>query len=151
MINLFKNEDLYWKRFQDGDDFDYPIDYSAALLNANQDGHVNILYRWEPDCYCHFHRHTAEVSSVVLEGELHVIDIDLASGEEIGTRISHAGDYAHKEPGDVHMEKGGSNGALVLFNLYAPQGVLAESLNKNGNVIGQATLDQLLRGSLEKS
>ena len=76
MINLFKNKDLSWKRFQGGNDFDYPIDYSAALLNANQDGHVDILYRWEPDCYCHFHRHTAEVSSVVLEGELHVIDIN---------------------------------------------------------------------------
>ena len=96
MINLFQNKDLRWKRFQGGNDFDYPIDYSAALLNANQDGHVDILYRWEPDCYCHFHRHTAEVSSTVLEGELHVIDIDLTSGEEIGTKIRHAGDYAHK-------------------------------------------------------
>ena len=37
MINLFKNKDLRWKRFQGGNDFDYPIDYSAALLNANQD------------------------------------------------------------------------------------------------------------------
>ena len=145
MINLFKNEDLHWKRYQGGDDFDYPIDYSAALLNANQDGHVDILYRWEPDCYCHFHRHTAEVSSVVLEGELHVIDIDLASGEETVTKIRSAGDYAHKEPGDVHMEKGGSNGALVLFNLYAPDGLLAESLDKDGAVIGQATLDRLIK------
>ena len=92
MINLFKNKDLRWKRFQGGNDFDYPIDYSAALLNANQDGHVDILYRWEPDCYCHFHRHTAEVSSVVLEGELHVIDIDLASGEKTVTKIRSAGD-----------------------------------------------------------
>jgi hypothetical protein len=33
----------------------------------------------------------------------------------------------------------------VLFNLYAPQGVLAESLNKDGAVIGKATLDQLLK------
>ena len=74
-------------------------------MNANQDGHVDILYRWEPDCYCHFHRHTAEVSSVVLEGELHVIDIDLASGEKTVTKIRSAGDYAHKEPGDVHMGK----------------------------------------------
>ena len=74
--------------------FDYPINYSAALLNANEDGHVDILYRWEPNCYCHFHRHTAEVSSTVLEGELHVIDIDLVSGEEIGTKIRKAGDYA---------------------------------------------------------
>ena len=146
MINLFKNEDLHWKRFQGGDDFDYPIDYSAALLNANQDGHVDILYRWEPDCYCHFHRHTAEVSSIVLEGELHVIDIDLASGEEIGTKIRHAGDYAHKEPGDVHMEKAVALMALlVLFNLYAPEGILAESLNQDGSVIGQASLEQLLK------
>ena len=145
MINLFNNKDLNWKRFKGGDDFDYPIDYSAALLNANEDGHVDILYRWEPDCYCHFHRHTAEVSSTVLEGELHVIDIDLASGEEIATKIRHAGDYVHKEPGDVHMERAGSKGALVLFNLYAPDGILAESLDKDGNVIGQATMDQLLK------
>ena len=146
MINLFKNKDLRWKRFQGGDDFDYPIDYSAALLNANQDGHVDILYRWEPDCYCHFHRHTAEVSSTVLEGELHVIDIDLASGEEIGTKIRQAGDYAHKEPGDVHMEKAVAlMELLVLFNLYAPEGILAESLNQDGSVIGQASLEQLLK------
>jgi quercetin dioxygenase-like cupin family protein len=145
MINLFNNKDLNWKRFQGGNDFDYPIDYSAALLNANEDGHVDILYRWEPDCYCHFHRHTAEVSSTVLEGELHVIDIDLASGEEIATKIRHAGDYVHKEPGDVRMERAGSKGALVLFNLYAPDGILAESLDRDGNVIGQATMEQLLK------
>ena len=145
MINLYNNENLKWKRFQEGDDFDYQIDYSAALLNVNDDGHVDILYKWEPDCYCHFHRHTAEVSSTVLEGELHVIDIDLASGEEIGIKIRTAGDYAHKEPGDVHMEKAGSNGALVLFNLYAPHGVLAESLSMDGTVIGKATIDQILK------
>ena len=145
MINLFNNKDLNWKRFQGGNDFDYPIDYSAALLNANEDGHVDILYRWEPDCYCHFHRHTAEVSSTVLEGELHAIDIDLASGEEIATKIRHAGDYVHKEPGDMHMERAGSKGALVLFNLYAPDGILAESLDMDGNVIGQATMEQLLK------
>ena len=145
MINLFENENLNWKRFQGGEEFDYPIDYSSALLNANKDGHVDILYRWEPDCYCHFHRHTAEVSSTVLEGELHVIDIDLASGEEIATKIRHAGDYVHKEPGDVHMERAGSKGALVLFNLYAPDGILAESLDMDGNVIGQATMEQLLK------
>ena len=76
---------------------------------------------------------------------MHVIDIDLASGEEIGTKIRTAGDYAHKEPGDIHMEKAGSNGALVLFNLYAPHGVLAESLSIDGTVIGKATIDQLLK------
>ena len=145
MINLFKNENLNWKRFHGGEEFDYPIDYSSALLNANKDGHVDILYRWEPHCYCHFHRHTAEVSSLILDGELHVIDIDLDSGKEIGSRVRSKGDYAHKEPGDIHMEKGGPNGALVLFNLYAPDGLLAESLNMDGTIFKKATVDQLLK------
>ena len=145
MINLFENENLNWKRFQGGEEFDYPIDYSSALLNANIDGHVDILYRWEPNCYCHFHRHTAEVSSLILDGELHVIDIDLDSRKEIGSRVRSKGDYAHKEPGDIHMEKGGPNGALVLFNLYAPDGLLAESLNMDGTIFKKATLDQLLK------
>ena len=150
MINLFENENLNWKRFQGGEEFDYPIDYASALLNANIDGHVDILYRWEPNCYCHFHRHTAEVSSLILDGELHVIDIDLDSRKEIGSRVRSKGDYAHKEPGDIHMEKGGPNGALVLFNLYAPDGLLAESLNMDGSIIRKATVDQLLKkiGSL---
>ena len=116
MINLFKNEDLNWKRFQGGDDFDYPIDYSAALLNANKDGHVDILYRWEPHCYCHFHRHTAEVSSLILDGELHVIDIDLDSGKEIGSRVRSKGDYAHKEIiGSNIIEANGGRVVLLPF------------------------------------
>jgi quercetin dioxygenase-like cupin family protein len=147
MINLYKNENLKWKRFQGGDNFDYPIDYSAALLNANKDGHVDILYKWEPNSYCHFHRHTAEVSSTVLSGDLYVIDIDLASGKETGSKIRHAGDYAHKKPGDVHMEKAGPEGALVLFNLFAPDGLLAESMNKDGSVIGRATVDQFFKSA----
>ena len=43
------------------------------------------------------------------------------------------------------MEKGGSNGALVLFNLYAPHGVLAESLNMDGTIIKKAIVDQFIK------
>lgn len=145
-MNLFEDQDLRWKHFTGGDHFDYPIDYWAALLRANEDGHVDLLYRWEPNAYCHFHRHTAATSSVVLAGELQVIDIDLHSGKETNTRVRQVGDYAHKLPGDVHMERGGPDGAVVLFNLFAPDGLLAESLAKDGTVIGTSTLDQILKG-----
>ncbi len=145
MINLLQNSDLRWKRFTGGPEFDYPIDYWAALLNAREDGHVDLLYRWEPNAYCHFHRHTAETTSTVLAGELHVIDVDARTGEETGRRIRTAGDYAHKEPGDVHMEMGGPEGALVLFNLYAPDGVLAESLARDGSVLSVSTMDRILK------
>ena len=145
-MNLLENQDLRWKHFTGSDSFDYPIDYSAALLRANQDGHVDLLYRWAPNSYCHFHRHTAQTTSTVLEGELHVIDVDPETGKELGTRIRKAGDFASKEPGDVHMERGGPEGALVIFNLYSPTGLLAESLSTDGSVIGQSTLEQILRG-----
>ena len=145
-MDLFDNSRLRWKHFTGSKEFDYPIDYWAALLGARADGHVDLLYRWEPNAYCHFHRHTADTTSTVLAGELHITDIDLDTGEEIGHRIRGPGDYAHKAPGDVHMEQGGPEGALVLFNLYAPEGLLAETLARDGTVIGRSTLDQILKG-----
>ena len=86
-MNLLNNKSLKWKRYTEGEDFDYPIDYSDAILDAREDGRLEILVKWEPNCYCHFHRHTAEISSLVLEGELHVTDIDIETGKELGKRV----------------------------------------------------------------
>ena len=146
-MNLLNNENLQWRRYTEGDAFDYPIDYSDAVLDVREDGRLEILVKWEPNCYCHFHRHTAETSSLVLEGELLVTDIDIETGKEIGQRVRVAGDFAHKQPGDVHMEQGGANGALVLFNIYAPSedGKLAESLNKDGSLISTSTIEKIIR------
>ena len=45
------------------------------------------------------------------------------------------------------MEQGGANGALVLFNIYAPseEGKLVESLKKDGSVISSSTIEKILR------
>jgi hypothetical protein len=86
-MNLFDNKNLKWRRFVGDDSFDYPIDYEAALLNIRDDGHVDLLYRWAPNSYCHFHRHTAETTSVVLDGELHVVNIDPNTGAESAKRV----------------------------------------------------------------
>lgn len=146
-MNLLNNENLKWRRYTEGDAFDYPIDYSDAVLDVREDGRLEILVKWEPNCYCHFHRHTAETSSLVLEGELLVTDIDIETGKEIGQRVRGAGDFVHKQPGDVHMEQGGANGALVLFNIYAPseEGKLVESLEEDGSVISTSTIEKILR------
>lgn len=146
-MNLLNNENLKWRRYTEGDAFDYPIDYSDTVLDVREDGRLEILVKWEPNCYCHFHRHTAETSSLVLEGELLVTDIDIETGKEIGQRVRVAGDFVHKQPGDVHMEQGGANGALVLFNIYAPSedGKLAESLNKDGSLISTSTIEKIIR------
>ncbi len=144
-MNLFQDENFRWKRYEDKAQFGYPIDYAGTILNAQEDGHVDVLYRWAPNSACHLHRHTAELSSLVLEGELHVVDIDPETGEETGRLVKQTGYYAHKPAGDVHIEVGGPEGALVLFNLYAPDGRLTENLSRKGEVMSVSTVDQILQ------
>ena len=149
-MNLFDDENLKWRRFRGDESFDYPIDYEAALLSIRDDGHVDLLYSWAPNSYCHFHRHTAATTSTVLAGELHVDTFDPSTGKVVQTKIRRAGDYAHKEPGDVHMERGGPEGALVLFNLLAMDNSLAESLAKDGTIIGESKFDDILNRRRQK-
>ena len=145
--NLFKEEEFSWKHYQGGDSFDYHIDYSDAVLDAKEDGRLEILVKWEPNSYCHLHKHTAETSSVVLKGELHVSDFDTKTGKETNKRIRKVGDFVHKESGDTHMEKGGPEGALVLFMIYdsSGQGNLAESITKSGEVLSSSNIKNILK------
>ena len=146
-MNLLNNQDLKWKHYKDDKNFDFPIDYSDAVLDAREYGRLEILVKWAPNSFCHFHRHTAETSSVVIQGELHVSDIDLESGKKTSSRVRKVGDFVHKEPGDIHMEQGGPEGALVLFNIYAPEGdgSLAESLAQDGKVLSVSTMKKILQ------
>ena len=123
----------------------YPIDFYSALLSVRPEGHIELLYWWEPNSYCHFHRHTANTTSLVLKGELHVIDVDPKTGKKLGINIRSVGDFASKEPGDVHMERGGPEGALVFFSLFTADGSLAETLSQDGRVLSTSTIDPILQ------
>ena len=144
-MNLFENDNLRWKHFTGSDRFDYPIDFYSALLSVRPEGHIELLYWWEPNSYCHFHRHTANTTSLVLKGELHVIDVDLKTGKELGIKIRPVGDFASKEPGDVHMERGGPEGALVFFSLFTEDGSLAETLSQDGRGLSTSSIDPILQ------
>lgn len=148
-MNLFDDKDLNWIHFTDDDRFDYPIDYEGAVLSVKEDGHIDLLYRWAPNSYCHFHRHVCATTSTVLAGELHVVDVN-ADGSAGEKRVRSTGDFAAKEPGDVHMEHGGPNGALVLFNLYAPDGKLADFLGPDGETLTTITLEDMTTGRVAK-
>ena len=75
-MNLRETDQLRWKHFSMPAQFDHPISLWSALLDGRADGHVDLLYRWDPNSACPLHRHTCAVSSLVLEGELTVVDID---------------------------------------------------------------------------
>ena len=147
-MKLFDINSLDWIHFTGGDSFDYPIDYWGAVLSTRADGHIDILFRWEPNAYCHFHRHLVDTTTTVLQGEHHVIEME--HGKEIEHKVRLAGDYAHKPAGDVHMEYAGPAGSLLLFNLYAPDGRLFELLDKDENVIAPVSTEDIVRQSLAR-
>lgn len=145
--NLLDDTSLVWTHYSEDDDFPYPVSYWGTILDIDDAGHLSLLYRWDPHSYCHFHRHLCMTTSVVLAGELHVCTFeDGVAGEP---RVRRLGDYAKKPPGDVHMEQGGPEGALVLFELYAPDGQLTQQLDAQGNIQRTLTTDHL-RHALSK-
>jgi len=145
-MQLIDNDTLEWMHLVGDETFDYPIDYWAAVLNARADGHIDMLFKWEPNSYCHFHRHLVETTTTVLQGEHHLVD--MVKGVEGEHRVRTAGDYSHKPADEVHMEYAGPQGSLLLFNMYAPDGRLFEILDKDENVLQLATIEDFASGRL---
>lgn len=143
-LNLLNHNELTWRTYSDLTDKTHPISYADAVLSVSDDGRLQIVVKWEPNCFCHFHRHTAETSSVVLAGELTVIDIDPSTGEEIQRNVRATGDFSHKPAGDVHREQAGPDGALVLFTIYAPNDDVAQALDENFGVFKTTTISQIM-------
>ena len=142
----FPTHDITWHRLLGDDSFDYPIDYWLAVLGGDvAAGRLDFLIKWEANAYCHFHRHLGSTTTLVLEGELHVVDID---GGQHTHKVRPVGDFARKDSGDLHMEYGGAEGAVLLFSMQADDGRLFDILDKDMNVLGVVTVENLLKGQL---
>jgi hypothetical protein len=138
----FDTSHIDWTHIQGGPDDGYPIDYSMAVLGYQEDnGTLDLLVRFAPNSHCHFHKHIAATTTLVLEGEHHVIEIT-DSGEQIH-KVRPAGTYAHSPGGEAHMERGGPEGALVFFAMQEPTGHLFDLLDVDGNLIGNTTISEL--------
>ena len=143
-MDLLNDPDLHWTHFEGSRNFDYPIDYWGAILDVRDEGRqLDLLYRWAPDSYCHFHRHLSPITSVVLAGELYVTDFD-PDGQTRGTRVRGVGDYSHTSEPDIHMERGGPDGAVVLFNLFAPDGDLTHVLSRDLDILRTTTTAEVV-------
>ena len=70
--------------------------------------------------------------------------VTFENGEEVSTVTRQTGSYSQMPEGDVHMERGGPEGATVLFNLFAPHGQLTELLDEAGNTIKTLTIESVL-------
>lgn len=136
---------LEWIHFDGGPEFDYPIDYDLAVLGAQPEiGRIDLVVRWAPNAYCHFHRHNAATTTLVIEGEQHVYETAL-DGSPIH-KVRQAGTYARSPGGDVHMERGGAEGALVFFAMHSPTGQVFDLLDADRNVLLATTVEEMAKG-----
>ena len=111
----FDLDDLDWTHMEGGPEFDYLVNFDLAVLGAQPENNtLDLLVRFAPHSHCHFHRHVAATRTLVLQGEHHVFDIE-PNGETVH-KIKPAGTYSQSPGGEVHMERGGPEGAIVLFN-----------------------------------
>ena len=141
-VDLLNNEKLSWKDYGPEDRFNCPIGYGGALLGHDGQGHIDLVYRWEPQKYCHFHRHLCDIRSTVLQGSLEVISFK--HGVEVSRVTRQAGSYSHMPEGDVHVERGDADGVTVLFNLYSPDGRSTQMLDEQGNTLKTLPIETAL-------
>lgn len=140
------SDELEWTRITGTPRFDYPIDYWVAVLHVDPEGgRIDFLSRWEPNSYCHYHRHLGETSLLVLEGEHHVVE---THDHETVHKTRNPGFFATNPSGDLHMEYGGPEGTLVYFSCKAVDGKLFDVVAKDGTVLTSATVDDFTSGGI---
>ncbi len=147
-VSGYKTDAIEWQRIVGTPRFDYPIDYWVAVLGVQPEtGQIDFLSKWEPNAYCHYHRHLGPTTVLVLEGEHHVIE---KTATETVHKVRTPGFFARNPGGDVHMEFGGPQGAVVFFSVQAVEGgKLFEVMDKDGKVLVTATIDDFLSGKLK--
>ena len=143
-LSGFKTDDINWHHLLGGPNFDFPIDYWIAVLGGDiAAGRVDFLVKWEPESYCHYHRHIGATTTLVLEGEHHVVE---TSATETVHKVRQAGHFARNNGGDLHMEYGGAQGTVVLFSMQSDDGRLFDVHDKDLNVLTTTTVEDLMLG-----
>ncbi|MBL6750521.1 MAG: hypothetical protein ISP90_08355 [Nevskia sp.] len=146
-VSGYKTDAIEWMRIVGTPRFEYPIDYWVAVLGVQPEaGRIDFLSKWEPNSYCHYHRHLGPTTLLVLEGEHHVVE---TTATETIHKIRKPGHFARNPGGDVHMEYGGAEGAVVFFSVQAVDGKLFDVLAADGKVIVTATIDDFVSGKLK--
>ncbi len=143
---VFGAQKLEWLHLTGTPRFEYPIDYSVAVLRVDAEaGRIDFVSRWAPDAYCHYHRHLGDTSILVLEGEHHVVE---THDYETVHKTRQPGFFATNPGGDLHMEYGGAEGSLVYFSCQAVDGRVFDVVADDGRVLRTATIDDFRSGRL---
>ncbi len=141
----YRTANLQWKRLLGTPKFDYPIDYAIAVLGIDEtEQRVDFLTSWEPGAYCHYHQHLGPTSSVVIAGELHVVETE----ENLHIhKTRKPGHSTGNDGGDMHMEYAGPEGAVAFFSMKPrADGKMFDVLANNRRVLRTVTFEEFAAG-----
>ena len=140
----FDTSRIQWTHVVDPD-AGYPCDYEMAILGADPTtGRLDLIVKRPPNSYCHFHRHVADTTILVIEGEQHLVEIH-DDGSEGAHKVRPAGTYAHSKAGEAHMESGGPEGAVIFFSIHTTDGRVFETLDREMNVLSASPLEEMAK------
>ena len=122
----FDTKEVDWKDFITAGCYYKLLDVNVAAQTAD------MLVKFEPGARCMYHRHVAPATSLVLEGELHIID-QTSTGEALRT-VKPAGTYTSGVEDDVHVEGGGENGVIVYFSMRGSSDRIYDLLDSKLNL-----------------
>ena len=136
--NLAFSTNVVWKKMGYYKGFDY------KLLNVNpRDKIIEMLFRFEPNQKCFFHRHYHPTSTLVVSGEQHIYEKNLANGLESLLKIRKAGEFGLSEGVETHIEGGGPEGGIIYQNIQVKTDIVYSILNSDDlSVKINVTFDQ---------
>jgi hypothetical protein len=100
-------------------------------------GTAEMLVKFDPHKQCLWHRHRSVVATHVLEGEQRIVD--RTDGHE-EVRIKPAGSFSVGALGEIHIEGGGEEGALIFFSMRSTDGAIYDLLDQNLSLKREVTV-----------
>lgn len=122
----FDTKEVDWKDFITTGCYYKLLDVNVGARTAD------MIVKFEPGARCMFHRHVAPATSLVLEGELRIVD-QTETGEKLRT-IKPAGTFTSGVEDDMHVEGGGENGVIVYFSMRGSSDRIYDLLDEKLNL-----------------
>ena len=122
----FDTRDVDWKDFITTGCYYKLLDVNVGARTAD------MIVKFDPGVRCMYHRHVAPCTSLVLEGELHIID-QTSTGEKLRV-IKPAGTFTSGVEDDLHVEGAGKHGVIVYFSMRGSSDHIYDLLDSNLNL-----------------
>ena len=133
----FDTRDVDWKKFITNGCYYKLLDVNEAKQTAD------MIVKFEAGARCLYHRHVAPATSLVLEGELHIID---KNGDDETLRgVKPAGTYTSGVENDVHVEGGGEDGVIVYFSMRGDSNHIYDLLDSDLNLKRAITIQDFAK------